>query len=548
MENFKDINIELNPELVQNSDEALRESQRFLSTLISNLPGYVYRVQKQKNDWIIQFVSGGIYEMTGYEPSEFLKDGKIFFGGLVLPEDKSLDRNIVLEALKNKKPYQITYRIRTKTGNIKWVWEQGRGVYTEKGELVATEGFITDITEKKLADEQILKRNEELATLNIIGQSLSKIATKDEIIEMIYTMIGKLFDNQNLYIALYDSDNNMIDFPVFTVDGQRITEEGRRPGKGLTEYVMGTRKPLLIKTDLTRQFNELGIEIIGKKSMSLLSVPIISGIEVFGVITIQNYFKENYFSEIEADLLMTIASQTAIALENSRLITALQHQLDEKEKAELNLKASLQEKELLLKEVHHRVKNNLQIMSSLLRLQSANLPAGQTKEVFLESENRIKAMAIVHNKLYDSNSYDRIDFADYAKTLIKNLFISLGVRTYLISYNVQIEETFLNIDTAIPLGLIINELVSNSLKYAFPDNRSGSIDIKLEKDNGDFSLIVKDNGIGVKDIAEIKTKGKLGMTLVRLLSHQIDGTVNSDFSNGATHIIKFHELNYKKRT
>ena len=548
MENFKDINIELNPELVQNSDEALRESQRFLSTLISNLPGYVYRVQKQKNDWIIQFVSGGIYEMTGYEPSEFLKDGKIFFGGLVLPEDKSLDRNIVLEALKNKKPYQITYRIRTKTGNIKWVWEQGRGVYTEKGELVATEGFITDITEKKLADEQILKRNEELATLNIIGQSLSKIATKDEIIEMIYKMIGKLFDNQNLYIALYDSDNNMIDFPVFTVDGQRITEEGRRPGKGLTEYVMGTRKPLLIKTDLTRQFNELGIEIIGKKSMSLLSVPIISGIEVFGVITIQNYFKENYFSEIEADLLMTIASQTAIALENSRLITALQHQLDEKEKAELNLKASLQEKELLLKEVHHRVKNNLQIMSSLLRLQSANLPVGQTKEVFLESENRIKAMAIVHNKLYDSNSYDRIDFADYAKTLIKNLFISLGVRTYLISYNVQIEETFLNIDTAIPLGLIINELVSNSLKYAFPDNRSGSIDIKLEKDNGDFSLIVKDNGIGVKDIAEIKTKGKLGMTLVRLLSHQIDGTVNSDFSNGATHIIKFHELNYKKRT
>jgi two-component sensor histidine kinase len=170
------------------------------------------------------------------------------------------------------------------------------------------------------------------------------------------------------------------------------------------------------------------------------------------------------------------------------------------------------------------------------------------KDVFLESENRIKAMAIVHNKLYDSNSYDRIDFADYAKTLIKNLFISLGVRTYQISYNVQIDETFLNIDTAIPLGLIINELVSNSLKYAFPDNRAGSIDIMLHKENGDLSLIVKDNGIGVKDIAEIKTKGKLGMTLVKLLSHQIDGTASSDFTNGATHVIKFHELNYKKRT
>lgn len=548
MENLKDINIELNPELVQNSDEALRESQRFLSTLISNLPGYVYRVQKQKNDWIIQFVSDGIYEMTGFEASEFLKDGKIFFGGLVLPEDKSLDRNIVLEALKNKKPYQISYRIRTKTGNIKWVWEQGRGVYTEKGELVATEGFITDITEKKLADEQILKRNEELATLNIISQSLSKIATKDEIIEMIFTMIGKLFDNQNLFIALYDSSNGVIEFPVYTVDGKRLDKQNRQFGNGLTEYVMNTKNPLLIKNNLIKTFSELGIEMIGKKSMSLLAVPIISGNEVFGVITIQNYHKENYFSEIEADLLMTIASQTAIALENSRLITALQHQLHEKEKAERDLKASLQEKELLLKEVHHRVKNNLQIMSSLLRLQSANLGAGPTKEVFSESENRIKAMAIVHNKLYDSNSYDRIDFADYAITLIKNLFISLGVKTYQISYNVQIDETFLNIDTAIPLGLIINELVSNSLKYAFPDNRKGSIDIMLEKNNVDFSLIVKDNGIGVKDIAEIKSKGKLGMTLVKLLSHQIDGTVNSDFTNGATHVIKFHELNYKKRT
>lgn len=548
MENLKEINIEINSDYPGSSDEALRESQRFLSTLISNLPGYVYRVQKQKNDWVIQFVSDGIYEMTGYHSSEFLKDGKIFFGGLVLPEDKSLDKNIVLDALKNKKPYQITYRIRTKTGNIKWVWEQGRGVYSASGELVATEGFITDITEKKLADEQILKRNDELATLNIISQSLTKIARPDEILELIFTMIGKLFDNQNLYIALYNKGDKLIDFPVYTVNGKRIKEKSRHFGNGLTEYVMKTKAPLLIKKDLVNSFEKLGIDLIGKKSMSLLSVPIILGTQVFGVITIQNYQRENYFSEIEADLLMTIASQTAIALENSRLFSALQEQLDEKEKAERNLKSSLKEKELLLKEVHHRVKNNLQIMSSLLRLQSSNLKDSVTKDVFLESENRIKAMAIVHNKLYDSHSYDRIDFADYVKTLITNLFISLGVRTYQINYNIQIEETFLNIDTAIPLGLIINELVSNSLKYAFPDNRKGVISIQLEKSESGYSLVVKDNGIGIKDESGINSKGKLGMTLVKLLSHQIDGTVESDFSNGASNIIRFNELNYKKRT
>ncbi len=548
MEDFKEINIELNPDVSQSSDEALRESQRFLSTLISNLPGYVYRVQKEQNDWVIQFVSDGIYEMTGYQPSEFLKEGKIFFGGLVLPEDKSLDKNIVLDALKSKKPYQITYRIRTKHGNIKWVWEQGRGVYSDGGELIATEGFITDITEKKLADEEILKRNDELATLNIIGQSISKIAKPAEIIELIYTMIGKLFDNQNLYIALYDEEIRTINFPVFTVDGKRIKENSRYFSNGLTEYVMKTKHPLIIKNNLTNVFKDLGIEIIGKKSMSLLSVPIMLGNTIFGVITIQNYHKENYFSETEADLLMTIASQTAIALENSRLFSAQKHQLEEKERAEKNLKASLKEKELLLKEVHHRVKNNLQIMSSLLRLQSSNLTEDTIKKVFLESENRIKAMAIVHNKLYDSHSYDRIDFADYVKTLITNLFISLGVRTYQISYELKIPETLLNIDTALPLGLVINELVSNSLKYAFPGDRKGTVSIVLEKNGKDFILTVKDDGIGLIDKAVLEASGKLGMTLVRLLSTQIDGKVESNFSNGAKHIIKFQELKYKKRT
>ena len=157
-------------------------------------------------------------------------------------------------------------------------------------------------------------------------------------------------------------------------------------------------------------------------------------------------------------------------------------------------------------------------------------------------------MAIVHNKLYDSNSYDRIDFADYVKTLLTNLFISLGVRTNIISYDLRICETFLNIDTAIPLGLIINELISNSLKYAFPNNRKGNISILLDKNNEGYALTVKDDGVGIKESAEPETKRTLGMTLVKLLSAQIDGKVESDFSEGTSHKIYFKELKYKKRT
>ena len=305
--------------------------------------------------------------------------------------------------------------------------------------------------------------------------------------------------------------------------------------------------PLLIKSNLINVFEDLGIELIGRKSKSLLSVPIMLGPEIFGVITIQDYEDENAFSDTQADLLMTIASQIAVALQNSRLFTALQLELDEKNKTEKMLKSSLKEKELLLKEVHHRVKNNLQIMSSLLRLQSSHLKSDAVKKIFVESENRIKAMAIVHNKLYDSHSYDRIDFEEYLKTLTNNLFISLGVRTNTITIQSKIKEKLFNIDTAIPLGLIINELVSNALKYAFPHSRKGTISITLDKLEDNFILTIQDDGVGFQDKSDPSKKGTLGMTLVNLLAAQIDGKLESDFSNGTTHKIYFKELKYKDK-
>ena len=453
-----------------------------------------------------------------------------------------------MNAIQAKTPYQITYRIITRDGDIKWVWEQGRGIYSDSGELIATEGFITDITEKQNAEEEILKRNEELATLNIIGQSISKLAKSDEIIELVFIMIGKLFDNKNLYISLYQEEKNRISFPVYTVDGKRIKKESRTIGKGLTEYVIKNKMPLLIKNNLIKVFEDLGIELLGKRSKSLLSVPIILGADVFGVITLQDYENENVFSDTQADLLMTISSQIAVALQNSRLYMALQLELEEKNKTEKKLKSSLKEKEVLLKEVHHRVKNNLQIMSSLLRLQSSNLKSDEIKNIFIESENRIKAMAIVHNKLYDSHSYDRIDFEEYLKTLTTNLFLSLGVRTSTITIQSKIREKHFNIDTAIPLGLIINELVSNALKYAFPHNKKGTISITLDKKEDSFILTVQDDGIGIQGQLDPSKKPTLGMTLVNLLSAQIDGKLESDFSNGTTHKIYFKELKYKQRT
>jgi PAS domain S-box-containing protein len=530
------------------ANESLEESQRFLSTLISNLPGYVYRCHEENGQWYTQFASEGIYELTGYNAADFLKDGSMAYGHLLHPDDQKKLSNIINEAIRQKTPYQITYRIKTSEGKEKWVWEQGRGIFSESGRLIATEGFITDITEKKLVEEEILKRNEELATLNSIGHSINKLAGPSEIIALIFSMIGRLFDNNNLYIALYDEKKEEISFPIYTLNGKKVELAPRPLSMGLTEYVINKKQPLLIHTNLTKTFEKLGIEIIGQKSFSLLSVPMLTGDKVIGVITLQDYQKEYAFNKSQLELLTTIASQAAIALENSRLFAALQNELEEKNEAEKRIKASLNEKELLLQEIHHRVKNNLQIMSSLLRLQSAHFKDQNVQNIFKESENRIKAMAIIHNKLYTNPEYDKVDFNDYIRTLTQNLFLSYGVSSNSVNLEFIVNNIFLNIDTAIPCGLIINELISNSLKYAFPQNKTGSITVKMYFEEKDLILIVKDNGIGMDNNIFRKNNETLGLKLVQLLASQMDGKVELNSVKGTEFIIRFKELHYKKRT
>jgi len=531
------------------NDGSLRENQRFLTTLISNLPGYVYRCHEENGKWFTQFASDGIYELTGYNPEEFLKEGKMSYGLIVHPDDQRVLSNVVKEAIRRKRPYQITYRIQTAEGKEKWVWEQGRGIFNKEGHLTATEGFITDISEKKKAEEEILKKNAELSTLNKIGNSINKLAEPSEILALIFSMVGRLFDNNNLYIALYNEKKQEISFPIYTVKGKYVYLENRKLRNGLTEYILRTKKPLLINNNIEESFEKLKIEQLGEKSKSLVSVPILLGNRVIGVITLQDYNKENAYEESQIELLTTIASQVAISLENSRLFATLQQELEEKKEAEKRIIASLHEKELLLQEIHHRVKNNLQIMSSLLRLQSTYFKNPEIQHIFRESENRIRAMAIIHNKLYRSLNYDKVDFADYVSTLIQNLYLSYGVDTSKIVLNVNLNDIHLNIDTAIPCGLIINELISNSLKYAFPGNRNGTITIEMNFNGGEAELSVRDNGIGIsKDINPMKTD-TLGLKLVQLLALQMDGRVEVINSSPGTEFkIMFKELVYKQRT
>ncbi|MGD2249369.1 MAG: histidine kinase N-terminal 7TM domain-containing protein [Candidatus Methanofastidiosia archaeon] len=225
----------------------------------------------------------------------------------------------------------------------------------------------------------------------------------------------------------------------------------------------------------------------------------------------------------------------------SRVIVA--RDITERKKAEKQIKASLKEKEVLLREIHHRVKNNLQIISSLLNLQSRYMKDTQYANMLKESQDRIKSMALIHETLYQSKDLANINFEGYIHALVRDLARSYGVLEDEISINIKVDDVSLAVDTAIPVGLIINELVSNSLKHAFP-HRKGEIIIGLRSVNGDIELEVSDNGVGMPGNIDFRNTKTLGLHLVTILAEdQLDGDITLDRNNGTKFYIRFkHDI------
>ncbi len=244
--------------------------------------------------------------------------------------------------------------------------------------------------------------------------------------------------------------------------------------------------------------------------------------------------------------LKNIFTTIAIIPGTGKSLISLQDITDSKN-AEKQLKTSIKEKDLLLREIHHRVKNNLQIISSLLNLQSRYIDDDDALDVFTESQNRVKSMAIIHEKLYKSKSMSKIDFGEYITDLTDSLFYNYRVDPLRIHLNKKMDKIFFDVDTAIPCGLIINELITNCLKHAFPDGNQGEIGIEIFKNVDSYVLNISDDGPGFPDDIDFRNTESLGMQLVNNLVNQLDGTIELNGTNGTLFNIVFKELQYKKR-
>jgi PAS domain S-box-containing protein len=207
-------------------------------------------------------------------------------------------------------------------------------------------------------------------------------------------------------------------------------------------------------------------------------------------------------------------------------VVGVARDITERRRAEEQIRRSLREKEVLLKEIHHRVKNNLQVISSLLNLQSEYIHDPEMLKVFKESQFRVRSMALVHEKLYRSASLAEINLAEYIRELATQLFRSFGLGKQGVQLEVEVEEGMLGIDLAIPCGIILNELITNALKYGFPDDRSGVVYVEMNREpSGNAVMVVGDTGVGMPQGLDVHATDSLGLKLVTMLCEQLQGTL-----------------------
>ncbi|MFY9199365.1 MAG: PAS domain S-box protein, partial [Methanosarcina flavescens] len=465
---------------------------------------YDYNTKTQEVDW-----AGAIPELTGYSFEEFQKINPEMWLEHIHPDDLGEIIEKVRVFFEKGERLREEFRFRRKDGNYIYVEDRRVLLRDAEGNPYRVLGVMKDITEIKLASKK-MKESEER-----------------------YRSFMKNFRG----IAFQGN----LDFTPIMIDGsvEEITEYRGE------DFMSGKVNWLQIVLPEDRQ------NLINNNER-LIKYPLL--------VIEHEYRIRHRDGNIKwvREIIQNVSDFTG----KRRILQGAVYDITGQKEAEESLKKV---EEIRKKEIHHRIKNNLQVISSLLELQAERFDEKEVLEAFRESQNRVATMAIIHEELYRSKNSETLDFSEYLQKLTSDLFHSYIVRKGDIRMELDIEEIFLGMDTAVPLGIIINELVSNSLKHAFPQGRKGEIRIKLcrVEENGEnksisnstnnigakssvdksnqYSLVVSDNGLGFPEKLDFRNTGSLGLQLVNILVEQLEGTIELQNGAGTTFKILFKE-------
>lgn len=470
----------------RSAENDLEESERKYRKIFENVQDVFY--QTDINGKIIE-MSPSIERYSGFS-RDYLIGRQV---ETVYPNPE--DRFKLLEMIKEKgevNDYELT--LENKDGETVYVSVNSHFLKDENNRPVGVEGSLRDIGPRKKAERALIATQHRLR----IALDLAKMGSWE------YDVASDMFTFDDQFYALY---------------GTTAKDEG-------------------------------GYQMSSNDYASKFIPPEVSSVVAEEIERTLRADDPSYSNEIEHVIIRADGEKRVIVVRNgiekdeygnTIKTIGVNQDITELKRVQNEIKEALNEKEMLLKEIHHRVKNNLMVISSLLNLQSQYIHDEEALDIFRESQNRAKSMALIHERLYKSTDLKRIDFGDYIRTLGNDLYHTYMPEDGCISLNMNLENLMVDINTTVPLGLIVNELITNSMKHAFVDEAGGEINITFYKKSDEFTLIIADNGEGLPEDIDFKNTETLGLQLVNNLTAQIDGIIELDRSYGTRFKITFKE-------
>lgn len=471
------------------ASQNLQESEERYRTAAEQTGQLVFdfRIETHKVEW-----AGAIREITGYSPEEFKNFGESSWIEHLHPEDRTKMIKSMENFFRKKARIQAEFRFRKKDG--KYIYVEIRGIWLndEKEKVYRAIGVMKDITEWKCTLEKIEASEIKYRSLIQNFQGIAFQTDKNFIPIFIHGAVEEITGHTEEELMSRGKWKEIIlpeDLPLILKEEERIRDS---PGRKYAKVDFR----IIHRDGKIRWLHEIYQKILGKDG------------------------KPKFYQGTIYDITERKETEEFLA----------------------NIKIARQ------REIHHRIKNNLQVISSLLDLQADKFKDESVRKAFSESQNRVFSMSLIHEELYKGDEACSLDFSSYLEKLAENLFRTYSTSGKSIHLNTDLEEnTFLDMDTAVPLGIIVNELISNSLKHAFTEKKEGEIQVRFFRDKEKcnemhsliFSLIISDNGIGIPEDLDLENIKSLGLQLVNILVDQLDGELQLKRDNGTNFTLKF---------
>ncbi len=577
---------ELHTQIQYRLMEELSQAERRYHNLLENLYEIVFEMDMQGR---LTFLNSAWTNHLGYAIADSL--GRLL-AEMVHVDDRQLlsgfcqsikpvDGNTDIKTIKRQE-------LRIYHHNQQIVWFELSGQFDPQRGL---SGSLVNITERRQAQEALEQQVKEEQFLSIIAQRIRQSLHLADIFSTTVVEVRRMLQSDRALIYRFNPDwtgvvvcesvgDGWISLQDLIINdacfGVKACYEAYTQGRfqaiadvtsnGIAECYAGLLTRLQVRANLV-------IPIVNNEQLNTE--------HLWGLLVVQQCSRPRAWEEWEIDLLQKVSLQVGIAIHQSQLYEQLQAELYQREQAfaelkqtEEKLQSSLQEKEILLKEIHHRVKNNLLVVASLLDLQAEHLQDDAIAKTFEDSQHRIYSMALIHEKLYQSKQLDKVDLSEYLETLAQQLVISLEDHRPIRLIFDLLQSVFVNVETAVPCGLIVNELICNSFEHAFPHASEGIICLSVvQSPEGEVTIVIADNGVGLPQHIDFRNTESLGLQLVCLLTKQLGGEIqlnpeqeitpvfsqNMDrnassslnsresLSHGTAFQLRFSELHYQRR-